>query len=206
MNCYLREFLALRRYRVLGPDGADGALVGIVFGRPDWPVESLVADLGTRMHVAPEHVRGLIDDPPCVRLDAMERPSGTDAEPTPLAPGVDAESLLGCAIVSSGDKATTGSVADLLINVNDWHLKYFVVDNGTRLVLLHASWVRGASVGASRLLIDGVLPRALQSAPAYAGLATLTPGYEDVIYRHYTRRDFIPDARPPGGTEKREPA
>lgn len=84
--------------------------------------------------------------------------------------------------------AVGGRIVDLLINTCQWVARYFVVDTGTRAVLLHVAWWAD---GPSPLPVRVDLPaRALASAPAYPGLAALTPGHADTLYRHYTGRRF----------------
>lgn len=196
MQCYLREYLALKRCPVLGPEGESGVLRGISFSEPDWRVASIAFELGTQISLAPEQVEYSMEGALRVRLPdegAMRRAgpgSGSAKEKS-----VDADALLGYSIVSRDGDDVGGRIEDLLINVKEWCLRYLVADNGKHLVLLDASWLTGLAPDSPSAIIDGLAPRALWCAPQYHGLSTLTPGYEEMIYRHYSSRDFVPEAK-----------
>lgn len=193
MRCYLQEYLALKRLPVLGTHGEQGRLLCVTFREPEWRVASVLADFGALIRLSADRLECSPDNPPMIRL--REGDTGTTARngpsTLPVAGDVDADELLQCRIVSSRDDAVGGRVEDLLINLRHWYLRYLVVDNGTCRVLLHVSWITGISPESSSVITDGLPANALSSAPEYTGLATMTPGFEDTVYRHYTRRDFV---------------
>jgi hypothetical protein len=193
VRCYLQEYLALKRFPILGHQGEHGRLLGITFKEPDWRVASVLADLGVLTRLSPEQLECSPDSPPTIRLRDLgggtRVRNGRDA--VPAAGNVEADELLDCRIVSSRDDTVGGRITDLLINLRHWCLRYFVVDNGARRVLLHVTWITGISPDASSVITDGLPSNALLSAPEYTGLAAMTPGFEDTVYRHYTRRDFL---------------
>jgi hypothetical protein len=192
VRCFLQEYLALRQLPIIGRDGAVGRLLGMTFAEPDWNVVSVLVDFGRVLRLAPAELLCTSDEPPGISLKALG--AGASAE---LGGGrqlnaadIDADNLLTCHVVSSRDDAVGGRIADLLINLDQWQLRYFVVDNGTCRVLLDVAWVTGISTKESCVIIDGLPSNALATAPEYSGLGAMSPGFEDTIYRHYTRRDL----------------
>lgn len=185
MECYLREYGRLRASAVVQPDGSRGRFAGAVFDGDDWRIDTLLVDDGHRWRVSTGAVDHMTDDPPEIVLRpgwelriASARPAGR----------VETDRLLAYALIARDGAA--GGVADLLINIDNWRIKFFVVDNGRRPVLLHVAWTRRVDASSRKIFVD-VPARAFESAPEYTGIGVMTPGYEDVVNRHYTRRDFV---------------
>lgn len=192
MHCYLREYLALKHTPVLDADGDSGAIAALKFREPDWRIASILADFHGPRWLAPATLTYSEEVPPIIliRLVAAAAPAADGAGHPPKRLDVDADSLLGRVVLCSGTDKAGGRIDDLLINVHEWCLKYFVVDNGEGRVLLHASWVTGLSADSAAAIIDALPARSLLTAPRYPGVAQLTPGFLDTIYRHYTHREF----------------
>lgn len=185
MECYLREYRRLKSFPVTYADGKKGSLVGSTFGERDWRIHALLVDTGHRRLVEADEIERVSDEPPELRL----RCSAGSLSATARLPGkrLDTDRLLDCALLSPDGLA--GQVADLLVNIGNWKIKFFVVDCGERSVLLHVAWTTCIDVGSRRITVD-VPAGALHSAPWYGGIEVLTPGYEDIVSRHYTQRDF----------------
>jgi hypothetical protein len=196
MRCFLVEYLALKRIPILGPRGETGGLVTMSFREPDWKVAWVLVDFGTLIRLTPEQVSCSMEETPTIRVRDAEGMSSAWANGSSRANdlAVDADELLGYRILSSSDDEVGGAIKDLLVNLHSWSLKYLVVDNGERRVLLHTAWITGLAPGASSVIIDGLPSQSLRLAPAYPGVSALTPGYEDTIYRHYTHREFAANA------------
>lgn len=185
VQCYLREYRRLKRFAVVQADGSAGVLLGSVFDERDWRIAALETDAGGRRLVDVSTISQVVDQPPQILLRPVLRPIEIGAVPAPRR--LETDRLLGCSVLSHDGPA--GRVADLLVNIDNWRIKFFVVDNGQRLVLLHVAWATSVEFPSSKVGVD--LPaEALLSAPEYAGIGVLTPGYEDVVSRHYTQRDF----------------
>lgn len=196
MRCYLEEYLALKRIPVIADDGEPGTILAVRFRERDWKVTSMVVRFGHPRSLLPAELECSTEAPVSIRLrkagDA-DRDRDDIAARAPVLE-VDADELLGRQVLSSSDDTVGGSIVDLLINVREWCLRYFVVRNAERDVLLHASWVTGLSADDSAAIIDGLSAESLVTAPPYEGVEKMTPGYEDTIYRHYTHREFVPDS------------
>jgi len=185
MKCYLREYGRLKTFPVTYADGKRGSFVGSTFGEDDWRIHALLVDTGHRRLVQASEIECVADEPPELRL----RCSAGALPATARLPGkrLDTERLLGCALLSPDGFA--GKVADLLVNIGNWKIKFFVVDCDERSVLLHVAWTTRLDLVSRRITVD-VPAGALHSAPWYGGVEVLTPGYEDIVSRHYTQRDF----------------
>jgi hypothetical protein len=95
----------------------------------------------------------------------------------------DAVELIGRPI--EGEDARAGRIVDLLVNVQTWQLRYFVIAAGQRLVLTDVEWASSLTKGGDEVRLD--LPAgAVATAPRYEGLGELCSGYEEALYRHYT--------------------
>lgn len=196
MRCYLQEYLALKRIPVLAEAGDAGTVLAVRFRERDWKVTSIVVRFEDLRSLSPAELECSIEAPATIRLRKTADPvRGTGANMARSGVlEVGADELLGRQILSSSDDMVGGSVIDLLINVREWCLRYFVVRNAERDVLLHASWVTGLSADNSAAIIDGLAAESLLTAPPYEGVEQMTPGYEDTIYRHYTHREFVPES------------
>jgi sporulation protein YlmC with PRC-barrel domain len=185
VECYLREYSRLRASAVVQPDGSCGKLAGAVFDPDDWRIGMLLVDDGDRWRVGTGAIDHVGDDPPEIVLRPEWELRVASARP---AHRVETDRLLAYALITRD--GAVGRIADLLINIDNWRIKFFVVDNGRRPVLLHVEWTRRVDTQSRKVFVD-VPARAFESAPRYAGIAVMTPGYEDVVNRHYTRRDFV---------------
>lgn len=161
-------------------------LDGLVFDHAQWRVRGVCVDDTSRpLIVDVAAIERLVDAPP----QLLVRAAGGSAQ----APRIDAQhrridDLLDRAVVARD--GTAGRIADVLVNTRHWALRYYVVDRGDSRALLHVRWTSDLD-GGSGVLVASLPVDAIATAPAYGGLSTLTPGYQDCLYRHYTSRDFI---------------
>lgn len=192
MDCYLREYLNLKRDVTVSHTGSAGSLIDICFTEPDWTIGTLVADFGKHIVFSPDDIDSFEDEPPTLYLRVSNEPlRETAADSCASIDGhASANDLLGRSVISRADGNSCGRLTDLLVNVHTWRLRFFVVDNAEHAVLVDAAWGTGRAPDCYGLQIEGIPARAVRSAPAYAGLSSLTPGAVDILYRHYTRRDF----------------
>jgi hypothetical protein len=196
MHSFLREYRALKRVPLLSTRGDSGTLQALAIRDADWKVVSVLAYFGKPIRLAPEQLECSIAEDEARTIRVLEADDGAirDDDAPIGADAIEADRLLGCRIVGAGDEGASASIQDLLINLKDWYLRYFVVDTGDHAVLLHSSWVTAFVSDTSCLVIDALPVHALASAPVYPGVERLTPGFEDILYRHYTRREFAADA------------
>lgn len=188
MQCYLREYRRLKAFPVVQAGGAAGVVAGALFDRRDWRIRGLLIDAGGRRFVDVAAVERIVDQPPQLRLKPGTRPLAVNAlNASTVAQQLDTDGLLSCSVVSRDGLA--GRLADVLVNVDSWLLRFFVVHSENGLVLLDVTWTTDVDLPEHRIAVD-VPAGALRSAPGYQGLQTLTPGYEDIVSRHYTQRDF----------------
>ncbi len=194
MECYFREYLSLKRDAVVIRGDTTARLMDLYFNVSDWTVVALIADSGTRAVYAPGDICDANGEPPTLKVcSPINAEKDVNAVPDASSShSISANDLVGRSI-ASGDSNDRdgGNVIDLLVNTHAWHLGYFIVENGEYVVLLDAAWSTGLTMNSHDIRIEGIHAGALRSAPRYDGLSTLTPGVLDVVYRHYTRRDFL---------------
>lgn len=193
---HLREVQDLCDYRVTGIGAAASKLEGIVFDAGDWRVRSFIVRQDTPAAepiLVPRSCFRAIDD--VTRELALEIP---DAMAQPLErfrPGSlgDSTSFDAAALIDQpirGTDTPAGRIADMLVNVNIWQMRYFVIATGAGHVLTDIEWASSLAEGSDEVRLD--LPAdAVATAPQYPGLAELCSGHEGDLYRHYTRREFI---------------
>lgn len=192
---YLREVRDLCDYRVTGIGAAPAELAGIVFDAGDWRVRSFIVRQGTaaaEQIVIPRSCFRAIDDGTrelALEIsDAMSEPLER-FRPDTLAGSTsfDATSLIDQPI--RGTDAPAGRIVDLLVNVNIWQMRYFVIATGAGQVLTDIEWASSLAEGSDEVRLD--LPaEAVVTAPQYPGLAELCSGHEEDLYRHYTRSEY----------------
>lgn len=81
-----------------------------------------------------------------------------------------------------------GHVEDLLVGVDDWVVRYFVVDTRNwlpgRRVLLSPTWVRGIAWADREVLVDHTRED-VKAAPAYDAERGVDRAFEQRIHGHY---------------------
>jgi hypothetical protein len=143
MHCYLQEYRALKRVPVVAANGDTGNIVAIRFREPDWGIVSIVADIGGPIHLAPAGLDYSLEEA-VIRIRASEGADGEERPADEVGPlDVGADELLGRPILSSSEDDVGERVTDLLVNVREWCLRYFVLDSGKRRTLLDVGWVTG---------------------------------------------------------------
>jgi sporulation protein YlmC with PRC-barrel domain len=193
---YLRELSSLYQYRVTDPDGEVGMLTGVLFEPFSWRVSRLIVDpdAGVDRHVfVPVREIRSISEQAC-RIDvdhAGTRPylSRHEVEAAVSEAGLaSSDDLVGHDI--QGLDGNAGRVADLLVNVDVWQLRYLVISAGAGAALTDIEWCVSIGGGDASPRID--LPAAaIATAPRYGGLDELCIGYEEALYRHYTQRAYV---------------
>jgi len=195
---YLREFLDLGNYGIVGLGTTPAKLETLVFDAADWSVSGFIVSddstAGEPVKLTPSMFRSIDDEARLLHFDTSVEaivewaPSSGVGEATTL---YDARELLDRDI--NGTDVTAGRIVDLLVNVNLWQMRYFVIDTGGRRVLTDIEWASSLSRGTAQPAID--LPgKAVATAPAYEHLDELCSGYEEALYRHYTRRVYATNA------------
>jgi hypothetical protein len=187
MNCYPREYLDLKRVPLLAANGEAGTIAAIRFREPDWKASAILAEFGRPRWLMPAALMYSQQDPPVIRIHSGNDGAGTgdQASVASATVEVDADSLCGRVVLSSSNDEVAGRAHDLLINVREWYLAYFIVHNGRHRVLLHASWVTGLSVDDAAIIVDGLPAQSLLTAPRYPGVSELTQGFLDSVCDHY---------------------
>ena len=191
----LRELRELCTYRIAGIGAEGGTLTGLVFDAADRHLRSFVIGhnmpLRKLVEIPASFFSSLDDDRRELQFrieagllqSAEEYQSSTPSERNQF----DAVALIGRTI--NGRDGTAGQISDMLLNVEFWLLRYFVIDMADRRVLTDIEWASSLTEGQSSLHLD--LPaRAIVTAPAYEGLSELRQGDEEELYRHYTRATF----------------
>jgi len=193
---YLRELRDLCSYRVVGAGDAPAMLTGLIFEARDWCIRSFVVRqnaLKRESIVIPQTCfRSLDDDRRELQFEVDDQllASAECFQPESLveSPQFDAVAFLGRTI--DGRDGLAGRVSDLLVNVDLWVLRYFVIDTDSRRVLTDIEWASSLAEGRERLLVD--LPtEAIATAPPYENLGELCQGDEEVLYRHYTHTAYL---------------
>jgi sporulation protein YlmC with PRC-barrel domain len=193
---YLRELSSLYQYRVTDADGEVGALSGVVFDPSSWRVARLIVDTdpGKDSHafVSIDAIRSIDENARNMDVDlTANRPrlSWHEVEAAVGDAGLaTSRDLIGQDI--QGLDATAGRVADLLVNVDVWQLRYLVIAAGANTALTDIEWCVSIGGGGTSPRID--LPAAaIAKAPTYSDLGELCIGYEEALYRHYTQRAYV---------------
>jgi len=193
---HLREVCSLRCYRIFDSRGLLGSFGGVVFDPGSWRIERLAIEAdgspGAQFLVPLEEIRTIYDEARRIDIGSAERP--------PLSRrSVLAESLARSGLGHSdhlvgrqlhGRDARAGRISDLLINIDVWQLRYLVVTTESKTVLTDIEWCVSIGDGEASPRLD--LPAAaVAMAPPYRGLGELCSGYEEALFRHYTRRAFV---------------
>lgn len=186
----LRKWTSLRGMRVVRDGEAIGRLAGLGFNDKTLRVAEFLVDTKDAECVPvrlPVDRAAVLDEP---RRELMvERSGATSGRSEPgrdaRAP-VDAHALLGKTIQCLD--GPVGPVADLLVNIDVWMLRYFLVGVGEHRVMTDIEWCSSFNGGDGPALELPV--KALETAPAYPGIDALCSGFEEALYRHYTRRKF----------------
>lgn len=193
---HLRELGSLQHYRVLDSRGVEGHLRGVVFDPRSWRVGRLVVNAdhasAGQFFVPVQAVRLIDDEARRIEVELTERPPLSSQRD--LAESL-AEAGLGCSHDLIGQEvlgldAAAGRIADLLVNVDVWQLRYLVIVAGTNTVLTDIEWC--VSIGNHNTSPRIDLPaKAVATAPPYHGLDELCIGHEEALYRHYTQRAYV---------------
>lgn len=193
---HLRELRDLCSYSIVGVGTSPATLTGLIFDAKDWSIRSYVVKqeaLHREPFVIPLTCFCSLDDVRReLRLDVREEllVSPKHLRPETLAKSTqfDAVAFLGQLIDARNGPA--GKISDLLINVDLWVLRYFVIETDERRVLADIEWASSLTEGQERLLVD--LPaEAIATAPRYESLGKLCQGDEEALYRHYTRTTHL---------------
>jgi uncharacterized protein YrrD len=102
-----------------------------------------------------------------------------------------AKEVIGYHIRAQDDEI--GHVEDLIVEEQDWAVRYLVVDTRNWLpgkkVLLAPQWIEEVSWERSRVIVP-LTTDAIRNAPEYDGVDCLTRDYEERLYRHYRREGY----------------
>ena len=191
----LRELREISTYSVAGLGTGQASLSGLVFDAADWHLRSFViehnmqypspVEIPARFFASLDDRRrelGFRIEAEALRSAGKYRPSQPSERNQ-----FDAVALIGRTI--EGRDGTAGLISDLLLNVELWLLRYFVIEIAGRRVLTDIEWASSMTESQSGLCLD--LPaRAVVTAPAYEGLGELSKGDEEELYRHYTHAAF----------------
>lgn len=191
---HLREFTALSRHGVNRGEVRLGTLSGLVIDTRDWFVREFVVAgrsasddtvlVPVEAFVSLDDERGeiLVDSSTDVLRSSPYRAAGgaLDEHQVNVAP------LIGRTV--DGLDGRAGRIADLLVNINVWKMRYFLIDTGSGSVLTDIEWADTLGDATTSPTLD--LPAvSVTSAPPYPGLEEMCTGYEEVVYRHYTSRN-----------------
>jgi hypothetical protein len=86
-----------------------------------------------------------------------------------------------------------GHAEDLIIDDQDWAVRYLVVDTRNWLpgkrVLMAPQWIREISWERSRVVV-GLTTDAIRNAPEFEDVNAITREYEERLYRHYRHEGY----------------
>lgn len=195
-NHRLREVRDLCNYRVTGAGTAPATIGGLIVDATDWRVDTFIvmpdAPRSDPIAVPRSCFRSLDDDSRTLTFEITDEVlatssvhSGRELQGTPR---FDAVSLPGHTLYGRDEPA--GTIADLLINVELWQLRYFIVEADTAVVLTDIEWASSLARGSDKVEVD--LPAiAISTAPPYESIRNLCSGDEEALYRHYTRSEYV---------------
>jgi len=195
-NHHLRECLDLCRYSVAGFDHAPATLEGLIVDARSWRIEVFVVSVegtGSEFFMVPRSGFVSLDDAArTLTLDVPDRASAATEGPLTAAlqdtPRFDAAALPGMTLF--GRDGPAGTIVDLLVNVDLWQLRYFVIEVDSGLVATDIEWASSLARGSDEVVVD--LPAvAIATAPAYDSIDNFCSGDEEAMYRHYTRSEFV---------------
>lgn len=190
----------LNTYDVDARDAAAGTLIDTRFDETSWVLQGLVVN--TRRIVGGRHV---LVPAGAVRQMDTERQKLTLALPleqvdnAPSAPRYDAappgerstSEVLGFHIRASDD--TFGHLDDMLIEPESWAIRYLLIDTRNWWpgppVLVAPDWVSFIDWQARKLSMDVPAER-IRNCPPYDPASPPTREYEQLLYRHYERREY----------------
>lgn len=193
---HLRKVTDLCAYTVVGAGDPLGMLSGLVFSPDNWHVRHFVImgeSLPRKPVVLPTQLfRAILDDSRKLEVDvsAPALRSAAEYRPAQLAGSnlFDAAGLIGRRL--DGSDTSAGKVADLLVNVHVWALRYFLIDTPSGRVPVDVEWCSSLDADQDGISVD--LPaQAIATAPPYQGLGEFCSGYEQALYRHYTSRSYL---------------
>lgn len=86
-----------------------------------------------------------------------------------------------------------GSIADILVNDEDWNILYLIVDTGRwlpgRKVLVSPNWVKKVNASDSEIEID-LSQDTIRNSPEYDQNLPLERDYENRLYEHYGKEKY----------------
>ncbi len=89
-----------------------------------------------------------------------------------------------------GSDGTVGDLHDLLVDDEDWNIRYMVIDTGSllpgRKVLLGTAWIEEIDWAQARILVT-LSVEAVKKSPEYEPSRPVTREYEELLHGHYGR-------------------
>jgi hypothetical protein len=198
----LHSLQKLGDYMISLEDGHVVSLDYCIFQRPD-ETQCHITHLAARLSDRPEDNRALIptgrilsvdDENQSIRIN-MTKPELIRASVghriMPLlksAPEFSTKDLLGCRV--SARDGDSGVVVDFLVDAHRWDLRYFELDTGSKVVLVDPAWVSDIDASHGHIAFDLPLD-AISQAPAFKDSTVINSGYCEVLYRHFTSRQYM---------------
>lgn len=196
----LRRLRDLKHYALLARDGEIGRIEQVYFDDAQWLVRYFVVHtggwlLGRDVLIAPRSLAGMDEKNKCITLD-LSREQVENAPPLePLAASVsepadphlrDSGEVMGYHLQARDGEL--GHVHDLVLDDQDWGVRYFVVGTGNwwpgKKVLVAPIWVDRVSWADRAIFVD--LERELiRAAPAYDPDQIIGHDDEVRLYAHY---------------------
>ena len=193
---HLREVRDLCSYSIVGAGQTLGSLSGLIFDPQSWDVVYFLitrnGEPGSPITVPIRLFRSLDDTNRALEVGLAEEGLRSTKRYRPemleRARLVDSSAVIGKTI-----DGLAGQIGDLLVNVDAWQLRYLVIETDSRRVLTDIEWCSSCNGGEESARID--LPaEAIATAPPYRALEEMCSGYEESLYRHYTRREYAVDS------------
>jgi len=127
--------------------------------------------------------------------DAMSLPGSIPPEPLPSDEGDphlrSGRDIIGYAIAAAD--SDIGEVSDILIDDQDWRIRYFLVDTGKwlpgRKVVLSPEWVKSIEWAEHKVVVD-LTREQVEASPEYDEVEGVNRAYEEGLYAHYRRNSY----------------
>lgn len=190
----------LKGYTVVATDGEIGAVADFYFDDLQWNLRYAVIEVG--QWLAPRKV--LITPAVFDRLPdhnhktfsvsiSREHVSDPNREPEiSFDPHLYSAKTVKGYSVQTSDKFA-GHVADFIVEIESWKIRYLVVDNGnwlpSRKCIIASAWIQSVSAGEEYVNADFPL-KTIHSSLPFTHCATVTREYEQALYSHYNRKGY----------------